>query len=136
MRFLVSYISTAVVFCLLDFAWLGLVAPTFYKSQLGALLLDKPNLWPALVFYALYVVGLVVFCVMPAIDGESWTKAAMLGALFGFCAYATYDLSNLATLKDWSTAVTVVDMGWGAIVSALAATGGYFGSNILSRWLA
>ena len=130
-RYLLAYGMTAVAFCLLDFAWLGLVATTFYKSQIGALLLSKPNLWPALAFYVLYVAGLVVFCVLPAIEQGAWTRAAMLGALFGLVAYATYDLSNLSTLKDWTLAVTLIDLVWGTSVSAIASICGYLGTQLL-----
>lgn len=132
-RYLVAYLATAIAFCALDFAWLGLVAPGFYKAQIGPLLLARPHLVPALIFYVLYVAGLVIFCVLPGVDAGSWIKAAVLGALFGLVAYATYDLSNLATLKDWTTQLSIVDMVWGTIASATASTFGYFGTQYLSR---
>ncbi|MBC7513183.1 MAG: DUF2177 family protein [Herminiimonas sp.] len=134
-RYLYAYLATAVAFCALDFAWLGLVAPSFYKAQIGPLLLDKPNLVPALVFYVLYVAGLVIFCVMPGVEAASWTKAAILGGLFGLFAYATYDLSNLATLKDWTVQISIVDMVWGSAASAIASTCGYVGTLFLTRVL-
>ena len=134
-RYLYAYLATAVAFCALDFAWLGLVAPSFYKTQIGPLLLEKPNLAPALLFYVVYVVGLVVFGVMPAVTAGSWIKAATLGALLGFVAYATYDLSNYATLRSWTLSITVVDMLWGSAASAIASSCGYFGTLFLSRTL-
>ena len=134
-RILFAYLATAIAFCALDFAWLGLVAPSFYKAQIGSLLLAKPNLVPALIFYVLYVAGLVIFCVLPGIETASWLKAGALGALFGLIAYATYDLSNLATLKDWTTQLSLVDMCWGSVASALASTCGYFGVQFLARVL-
>lgn len=132
-RYLYAYLATAVAFCVLDFAWLGMIAPAFYKAQIGQLLLAKPNLIPALIFYVLYVAGLVLFCVLPGVDAGSWAKAGVLGALFGLFAYATYDLSNLATLKGWSTQISIVDMCWGSAASAVASTCGYAGTQFLER---
>jgi uncharacterized membrane protein len=114
-----------VVFCACDFMWLGVFARDFYASRLGALLLSEPNWVPAALFYPLYVGGLCVFCVMPALAARSGRTALSLGAFFGLVAYATYDLSNLATLNGWPIAVTVVDIAWGSFVSAVAAIAGY-----------
>lgn len=132
-RYVLAYVATMVAFCALDFVWLGVVAPTFYKSQLGPLLLQKPNLLPAGAFYVLYVAGLVLFCVMPALEADAWVRASIMGALLGLVAYATYDLSNLATLKNWTLPITLVDMAWGTVASALAATAGYFGATLGAR---
>ena len=126
-----SYVVTALVFCALDFVWLTMVALKFYQGQVGPLLLEKPNLVPAAIFYALYIVGLVVFCVVPAVAAQSWQKAALLGALLGLIAYATYDLSNLATLNGWTLPLSLVDITWGAVASAAACTAGYFGTNFI-----
>ena len=125
-RVLLAYATTALAFCALDFTWLGLVAPRFYDSQIGALLLPQPNLIPALIFYLLYVVGLVVFCVLPGIAKGEWHHAAIPGALLGLVAYGTYDLSNLATLQHWTMPLTIVDMTWGTVASAIASTCGWF----------
>lgn len=124
--------GVALAICALDFVWLALVAPSFYQAQLGPLLLLQPNLVPALVFYTLYVVGLVNFCVAPALAAASWRKAALQGCLFGLVAYGTYDLSNLATLKGWTIEVTIVDMVWGSLLSASASCCGYFFSRFFS----
>jgi uncharacterized membrane protein len=132
-RNLVAYGATALVFCALDFVWIGIVANTFYKSQIGSLLLAQPKLWPAVLFYILYVGGLVIFCVLPALDAAAWTKAAVLGGLLGLLAYATYDLSNFATLKNWTLPVTLVDIAWGCAASAMASTCGYFGAELANR---
>jgi uncharacterized membrane protein len=132
-RYLIAYVATAVAFCALDFAWLSIVAPKFYQAQVGPLLLDKPSLAPAVVFYLVYVLGLVVFCVMPGVSSLSWTKAALFGAFLGVVAYGTYDLSNLATLKGWTMPLTLVDMAWGGAASALASTCGYFGTMFLGK---
>jgi uncharacterized membrane protein len=124
-RFAVAYAATLVVFCGLDFLWLGFIAKGYYQSQVGTLLLDKPNLPVAALFYGLYVVGILIFAVLPALDAGQWTKALLYGALFGFFAYATYDLTNLATLKGWSPGVALLDLAWGATVTAISATAGY-----------
>ena len=130
-RMLVAYATTLIVFCCLDFVWLGWVAKDYYQSQLGALLLVQPN-WPAAVtFYAFYAAGVVIFCISPALDAASLGKAALLGALLGALAYATYDLSNLATLKSWPMALSLVDIAWGAFVTAVAASAGYQATKLI-----
>jgi uncharacterized membrane protein len=124
-RLLVAYATTLVVFCCGDFVWLGGVAKEYYQSQLGGLLLAQPNWAAAVIFYALYAAGIVFFCISPALDAASLGKAALLGALLGALAYATYDLSNLATLKGWPVALSLVDIAWGAFVTSVAASAGY-----------
>lgn len=105
----------------LDWIWLGTVAKTFYRSQIGKLLLDKPSMTAAVLFYAIYVVGVVTFVITPALEKGSLSYAIGRGALFGFVAYATYDLTNLATLKGFTTKVVVVDLVWGAFLTAVVA---------------
>ncbi|QQS18638.1 DUF2177 family protein [Candidatus Saccharibacteria bacterium] len=105
----------------LDFIWLGTVAKTFYRSQIGKLLLDKPNMTAAVLFYAIYVVGVVTFVISPALEKGSLAYALGRGALFGFVAYATYDLTNLATIKGFTTKVVIVDLVWGALLTATVA---------------
>lgn len=124
-RIAIAYAATAVVFCGLDFLWLGFVAKGYYQSQVGALLLEKPNLPVAAAFYALYIVGVLIFAVLPALDGGNWQRALIYGALFGFFAYATYDLTNLATLKGWTSGMALLDLTWGALVTGASATAGY-----------
>lgn len=109
----------------LDFIWLGTVAKTFYRSQIGKLLLDKPNMTAAVLFYAIYVVGVVSFVISPALEKGSLSYALSRGALFGFVAYATYDLTNLATMKGFTTKVVVVDLAWGAFLTAVVAGATY-----------
>ena len=125
MRALVAYVVTLVVFCALDFAWLGWIAMGFYARGLGALLLARPNIAAAAAFYLLYVLGVQIFAVHPALAAGSWTRTWVAGAMFGFFAYATYELTNLATLKGWSLPVTLVDIAWGSVLTALAATAGF-----------
>lgn len=106
----------------LDFIWLGFVAKSYYREYIGKLLLDKPNMTAAVLFYIIYVVGVVLFVVTPALEKQSVTHAAVYGALFGLVAYATYDLTNLATLKGFSVKVVVVDLVWGMLLTAAVAT--------------
>ena len=105
----------------LDALWLGLVANKFYKSQLGRLLLEKPNMLAAVLFYVIFVIGIVVFAVMPAVAAGSWKLALGYGALLGLVTYATYDLTNLATLKGFPLKVVIVDLIWGMVLTASVA---------------
>ncbi|PSC06682.1 DUF2177 domain-containing protein [Alsobacter soli] len=129
-RALVMYVCAFLVMIPLDLVWLGVVARRFYVEQIGGLLLERPNLPPAVAFYALYVVGVVIFAMMPAARSGSWIDAALYGALFGFFAYATYDLTNLATLKGYSAAMAAVDIAWGVLVTAVTASLGYLLARI------
>jgi len=118
MDLLIKYVVAAVVFAGVDFVWLGFVANKFYKSQIGSLLLDKPNFPAAILFYAVFLAGLILFVINPALKADDWKLALGLGAAFGFVTYATYDLTNLATLKGYTTTLTVVDMLWGTFLTA------------------
>ena len=125
-RYLFSWAGALTAMLVLDGIWLGLVMGDTYRGWLGGMMLDQPRWIPAALFYLLYATGLTVFGVVPALRGGRWRDAALLGGLLGLVAYGTYDLSNLATLDGWPVLLTVVDLGWGAGVSALAATAGYF----------
>lgn len=127
----VSYLATALAFVVLDFLWLTVMAPGFYRERLGGLLLDQPNFAAAGAFYVIYVAGIVYFAVSPALQAGSWATAVIAGAALGLVAYGTYDLSNLATLRNWSLTLTVVDMFWGAALTATAATVGYFAAHLV-----
>jgi uncharacterized membrane protein len=110
------YFITLAVFFLVDMTWLGLVAKTFYRKHLGFLMGPKV-VWPAaILFYLLFIAGLLVFAVRPALAAGAPLKALLLGAFLGLVAYATYDLTNLATLKDWPLVVTIVDLVWGTVL--------------------
>jgi len=111
------YFSALAAFLLIDMLWLGLVARGFYRKYLGFLLSPTPNWAAAITFYLLFIVGLLVFAVIPGLQAGSLGKALLLGALFGLLTYATYDLTNLATIKDWPLIVTAVDLVWGVILS-------------------
>ncbi len=115
------YVITFAVFFAIDIVWLGLVAPQFYSSQLGSLMSDKINWIAALLFYLLYIAALLILIINPAIEVQSIKSALMHGALFGLVAYATYDLTNLATIKNWPMLMTVVDLIWGTFISAATA---------------
>lgn len=125
----IAFVSTAVVFLALDFVWLGFVAKDFYRSQLGPLMLEKPLLGVAMVFYLLYAVGIVTFAVVPAIAADSWLRAMAAGAFFGLVAYSTYDLTNLATLRGWSIKLSMLDIAWGTLLTSVAAIAGYFAAR-------
>lgn len=125
MTYVVAYLTTAVVFLAVDAVWLGLVARRFYAEQLGELMKASPDLRIAAGFYAVYVVGIVIFAVAPALAADAWRTALIKGALFGFFAYATYDLTNLATLDGWPVTVSVVDVVWGTGLTAASALMGY-----------
>lgn len=131
---LILYVCSALAMLPLDAIWLGTVGRTFYKNELGGLLLDRPAWGAALAFYLLYPIGVVVFAQAPALRDSSWLTALGYGALFGLMAYATYDLSNLATIRGFSTAVALVDMAWGAVLTALVAAIAYAVPKALS-WI-
>jgi len=130
-RYAIAYVATLIVFLALDFVWLSSMANVLYKPILKDILLPEFRLAPALVFYLLFPLALVIFGVAAGIRSGNWTDALLYGALFGFFAYATYDLTNHATLKNWETKLTVLDMIWGSFVSGTAATAGY----LISGWL-
>ena len=129
--YLKLYLATVPVFFLIDMIWLGFVARGFYKQQLGFILSDKVNWTAAIVFYLIFISGIILFAVLPALETKSLGKAALLGGLFGFFTYATYDLTNLATIKDWPITVVIVDIVWGfALCSTVAAV-----SFLIANWL-
>ena len=131
MEFILAFVVVAVIFAVIDAVWLKL-SSSFYKKELGSLLLKVPNFSAAVAFYILYVIGVVAFVVEPALRQVSVLAAMGYGALFGLVAYATYDLTNLATLQQWSKRVVAVDMVWGVFVTSTAATAAYL---ILTEWL-
>jgi uncharacterized membrane protein len=111
------YILTVPVFFAIDMVWLGLVANKFYFGALGDRLMATPN-WPAaILFYLLYIVGILIFVVVPAHAKDSVQNAIVYGGLFGFFCYATYDLTNYSTMKNWPLNVTLVDMAWGVVLT-------------------
>ena len=123
------FIIALPVFFAIDMVWLALVAKKFYNQQLGFLLRPDVN-WPAaIIFYLLFIAGLIVFVIAPAVAKQSWVHALLFGALFGLITYATYDLTNLATIKDWPLLVTMVDLIWGIVLAASVSVITYFIAN-------
>jgi len=129
--YLKLYLLTSLLFFTIDLLWLGVFAKNFYQKNLAHLLSTTVN-WPAaLSFYGIYIVGILLFAVKPALVEQSLAKAAVWGALFGFFTYATYDLTNLATLRDWPLKVVLIDIAWGTLLCTLVASGSYQ----IGRWL-
>ena len=123
-KYFVAYTSTAVVMIALDLLWLGVIAKPIYQQGIGHLMADRPNVPVAMLFYAVFALGLMMFAVAPNGTAPEWSKTLMAAALFGLFAYATYDLTNLATLKRWPIGVSLLDIAWGSLVSAVAAAAG------------
>ena len=116
--FIKLFIIALPVFFVIDMIWLVLVAKKFYQEQIGFLMKPDINWFAAIIFYLLFIAGLVIFVISPAVEKHSWVHAILFGALFGLVTYATYDLTNLATMKDWPLLVTVVDLIWGTVLAA------------------
>jgi len=108
-----------VIFLVIDMIWLGLIAKNIYSKYLGNLMAPKVNWVAAIIFYLLFIVGLVFFVIEPAVLKDSWSYALLAGMLFGLITYATYDLTNLATLKDWPITITFIDLAWGTSLGGL-----------------
>ena len=131
-KLIVSYFLTAIVFFAIDMTWLGFIAKDFYRKYLGGFLSDTVN-WPAaFIFYFIFIIGIIIFCIMPAIEKQSVSKAIVMGALFGFFTYATYDLTNLATLRNWPLTIVLVDIIWGMFLTAMVSITGFY----ITKWIA
>ena len=116
--FIKLFLIALPVFFAVDLVWLIFVARSFYQKQIGFLMKPDINWSAAIIFYLLFIAGLVTFVISPAVDKHSWVHAILFGALFGLITYATYDLTNLATMKGWPLLVTVVDLTWGTVLAA------------------
>ncbi len=130
LRYAVAWLGAGLVLAGLDFVWLTTTNASLYRPVLGALLAPTPHMGAAVLFYFVYLVGVVVFAVAPAIRSGRWRDATVMGALFGFFCYATYDLTNQATLITWATKITILDLCWGTFLTASGATAGYFASRL------
>ncbi len=115
-----AYIITALVFAAMDFGWLSFATTHLYRPEIGSLLIDGVRPIPAVAFYLIYMLGVTGLCVLPGLAERSWLKAAGSGVLLGLAAYAAYDLTNQATMKIWSTKVTIMDLAWGTFATAVA----------------
>ena len=129
--YLKLYLLTVPVFFIIDLVWLGVVAKGFYQKNLKYILSPNVNWTAAIIFYLMYIAGILIFAVLPAIAKDSLRHAALWGALFGFFTYATYDLTNLALLKDWPLNIVVVDILWGVVLCTMVATLSFY----IARWL-
>ena len=118
-QYIIHYIVVFAIFLAIDFAWLSTAGRTIYISEIGSLLRDKPNFLVAFLFYALFALGLLVFIIEPSTSSGLTKQAVFLGGFFGLVAYATYDLTNLATLKGFTTKIAIIDMLWGAVLSSV-----------------
>jgi uncharacterized membrane protein len=120
-----NFLITFIVFFCIDLIWLGVVAKNLYAKLLGYIMSPKPNWWAAIVFYIIFIIGLMFFALYPALEKQQLIYAILYGMFFGFVTYATYDLTNLATLKDWPIVITVVDLTWGTFLGGATTTISY-----------
>ena len=134
MTYLCAYLSTLAIFLICDMAWLGTMASRLYRPTLGDILLANVNLPPAVAFYLIYPAGLVVFAVLPGLKSGSLVQAALGGALFGFFSYLTYDLTNQATVRNWTSQLSLLDVSWGTLLGAISATVACWITTRLATW--
>ena len=127
-----AYMGALLAFLVLDGLWLGVLMSSTYKELLGSLMLAQPKWGPAIVFYLMYVLGVVFFVVLPALARASARRAALAGAFFGLVAYGTYDMTNWATLQGWSAQLALMDMAWGGLLTCLASLSGYWTARKLA----
>ena len=126
LKYLAAYLGAGVAFALIDADWLTTEGPRLYRPALDEVLADRFNLPAAVAFYLVFIAGVLMLAILPAVrEGVGWTRALANGAMLGFVAYATYDLTNQATLKVWSLKVTLADIGWGTVLTACAAAAGF-----------
>jgi uncharacterized membrane protein len=130
--FLKLYFATLAVFFAVDMIWLGLIARTFYKKHLGFLMAPEVNWYAAIIFYFIFIAGILVFVVVPGIRDNDLTMTLLKAAFFGLITYATYDMTNLATVKNWPLLITVVDLVWGMVLTTIVSLAGFF----IGKWLA
>ncbi len=133
LRYVVAWLGAGLLLAGLDAVWLTTTNASLYRPTLGKLLADSPHMGPAVLFYLVYLVGVVIFAVSPAIRSGRWRDATLMGGLFGFFCYATYDLTNQATLVVWATKITIIDLCWGTFLTASGATAGYFASKLVAK---
>lgn len=130
-KLIISYILTTIVFFAIDMVWLGFIAKNIYRKYLGALLSDTVNWTAAIIFYLVFIVGIFIFVILPSVEKQSVMRALLYGGAFGFITYATYDLTNYATLKGFPLNIVIIDLAWGAVLTAIVSIAGYF----ITRWV-
>jgi uncharacterized membrane protein len=131
-KYIIAYIATGLSFALIDSVWLRTMYTRLYQPEIGELMAKGFRLGPAVVFYLLYILGMMIFAVGPALKSGQWQTALLNGAMLGFFCYMTYDLTNHATLKVWSTKVTVLDIIWGTTLTGLASLAGWWLTTLVS----
>jgi len=129
-KYVFAYLGAGLTFAVIDAAWLTTMVNRLYRPVIGPIMADKPDMTAAVIFYLISIAGTVFLAIDPALREGSWTRALLNGAVLGFIAYATYDLTNQATLNVWSWKLTITDILWGTTLTSLSATGGYFAA----RW--
>lgn len=129
-KYVAAYLGAGLTFAAIDFVWLTTMTNRLYKPVIGPIMADKPDMKAAVAFYLISIAGTVFLAIAPALKEGNWTRAAINGAVLGFVAYATYDLTNQATLAVWQTKLTIIDLIWGTTLTMLSATGGY----LAARW--
>ncbi|QQQ18778.1 DUF2177 family protein [Brevundimonas vitis] len=129
-KYIAAYLGAGLTFAVIDAVWLTTMTNRLYKPVLGPILADKPDMKAAVIFYLVSIAGTVFLAIDPALRGGGWGRAALNGAVLGFVAYATYDLTNQATLNVWSSKLTIIDLCWGTTLTTVSALGGYFAA----RW--
>ncbi|MCF8378899.1 MAG: DUF2177 family protein [Bacteroidales bacterium] len=125
LNIIISYFFTFLVFLAVDMLWLGVIAKNLYRKYLGTFLSDQINWTAAFIFYLIFVIGISIFSIYPAVQRESASHAVLMGVLFGFFTYATYDLTNLSTLKGWPVTIVIIDIIWGSVLSAMVSFAGF-----------
>ncbi len=128
-KYIVAYLGTGLTFAAIDAVWLTTMTERLYKPVLAPILAEKPDLKAAVIFYLIYFFGIVFLAIAPALRAGAWQRAALNGAVLGFVAYATYDLTNQATLMVWSTKLTLIDLAWGTTLTTASAIGGYLAAS-------
>ncbi len=134
LKYLIPYISFLVCLCVIDLIWLLGIAKNLYRSEMGSLMAANPNLVAALGFYLLYGLGATIFVITPALQKQSWLDALLYGALFGFFCYMTYNLTNLAVVRDFPSKLAFIDMLWGSVLTASCCVLAYSVSQSLEKW--
>lgn len=132
-RLIFTYLFSLFVFLGIDFIWLSFIAKNFYRQHIGHLMASSPQLLPAGIFYLTFVVGVIIFAALPGLKESSLSKTLLLAAAFGFFTYSTYDLTNLATLKNWPLIVTIVDIIWGMFIASVTALAAFLFNKYLLK---
>ena len=128
---IIAYLLTFIVFLVVDMLWLGFIAKGLYRKYLGDFLSGKFNWTAAFIFYFIFVIGVSIFAIYPAVGKDSVSSAILMGALFGFFTYATYDMTNLATLKGWPLPIVIIDIIWGTFLTAIVSLSGFY----IIKWI-